>query len=174
MPSFKVKTKIKSDFKDFHKLTQKLLKQNGSIADVGHFDGKPHPFGKGETFAEISLINQQANEHSPARPYMVKALESPVFVKEYNKAVMRIAEGKSTIAKELPKLATLLKEVMMGVIQVAGPGFARNSPETIERKGRDEPLIDTANLVNDIEIRLTKSVSIVNDVGIDKVARNVQ
>ena len=116
MPSIRTSIKIKENLKGLKKLGKKLITQKDMVAEVGHFDGHPHPFDtNGETIAGISLMNQQGTSSIPARPYMEVALESPVFVKAWNEAVMKIAfkettVGKTgkvrsvTIASELPKL----------------------------------------------------------------------
>lgn len=143
--------------KGLQKLKKTLGKQKSQIAEVGHFDNKQHFIGDEISIASVSLLNQLGTDKIPARPYMEVALKSPVFVKAYNNSVMRIAKNKSTIAKELPKLARLLRDIMMGVIQ-SNPWSKQNSPQTVERKGFNHPLIETATMVNDIEFRLIKDV----------------
>jgi len=157
LPSFKVNVKIKSDMKGLHKLRKTLGKQKSQIAEVGHFDNKQHYIGDEISIASISLLNQVGTSKIPPRPYMQVALESPVFIKAYNKAVMNIAKNRTTIAKELPKLGRLLRDIMMGVIQ-SNPWAKQNSLETVNRKGFNHPLIETATMVNDIEFRLVKDV----------------
>lgn len=168
MPRFKMKVKVKSELKGLKELGRKLSKQKDMIAEVGHFDAKQHSSETEETIAGISLINQQGTDRIPSRPYMLMAITSPAYVKEHNRVVMRIAKGESTISKELPKLGRFLRDVMMGVIQVGGPGFESNSPETVARKGSSRPLIDTTTLVNDIESRLVKDVSRKKQKGLNK------
>ena len=175
MPSFKTKVKIKFDDKGLKDIGKKLHKQKDMVVDVGHFDGKIHDEEAKRTIADTSLANQQGfttgnGKEVPARPYMQIALESPAFMKEYEKVVMAIAKGNTTIAKELPKLGRLLRDIMMGVIQTSF-NIAPNSPVTIALKGSDTPLIHTATLVNDIESRLSRDVGRRRDRGINKVAR---
>ena len=187
MPSIKTTVKIKENFKGLNKMVKDLKKQKDSVAEVGHFDGKPHPFDtSGITIAAISWLQQKGfdlpnGRKVPSRPYMEIALESPAFVKAWNKAVMKIAfketrvskNGKVrgvTISSELPKLAKLLRDIMMGVIQTSF-GLDKNSDMTIALKGFDHPLIETGNLVNDIESRLSKEVGRRRDRGLNKVAR---
>lgn len=187
MPSIRISLKITENLKGLKKLGKKLATQKDAVAEVGHFDGHPHPFDtNGETIAAISLMQQQGfrlpnGRKVPARPYMLIALESPAFVKAYNEAVMKIAFGETrvsktgkvrsvTISSELPKLARLLREVTMGVIQTSF-GLTRNSDITIARKGFDHPLVETGNLVNDIEFKLSKDVGRRRDRGLNKVAQ---
>lgn len=187
MPSIRVSVKIKENLKGLKRLGKKLHEQKDMLAEVGHFDGHPHPFDTGgETIAGISLMQQQGfrlpnGSRVPARPYMLIALESPAFIKAYNNTVMKVAFGEAKVSKtgrvknvtiksELPKLAKLLKELTMGVIQTS-LGLTRNSPITIATKGFDKPLVETGNLVNDIEFKLSKDVSRRRKRGLNTVAQ---
>tara|TARA_R110000803_G_scaffold13482_1_gene37867 strand:- start:15804 stop:16352 length:549 start_codon:yes stop_codon:yes gene_type:complete len=182
MPSIRFSIKTKENLKGLRHLGERLKKQKDMVAEVGHFGGKAHPFDTGgATIAGISLINQQGNSKIPARPYMVLALESPVFKKAWEKAVYGIAFGETTVGKsgqvrgvtissELPKLGRILRDIMMGIIQT-NPWMKGNSAATIAKKGFDHPLIETANLVNDLESRISKDVGRRRDRGLNKVAR---
>nr|NIQ05155.1 hypothetical protein [Candidatus Korarchaeota archaeon] len=147
MPRIRPTVKIKSDLKGLTKLRNVVKKQASMVADVGHFGNKQHNEDN-ESIAEISLINQQGTSKIPARPYMLIALESPAFLKEYNKSVERVATGKSTITKELSNLSDALKQIMIGVIETSF-NLVPNAPITIELKGSNRPLIDTGTLVSD-------------------------
>lgn len=169
MPSFRVSTKIKMDTKGLTKLGRRLNKQKSMVVEVGHFGGKQH-LDSEDTIASISLINQQGNRKIPARPYMLMAISSAAFVKEYNKSLKLITEGNSSIAVELPKLGQVLKEVTIGVLEVGGPGFPPNSPATIAAKEGDRPLIDTGTMVSDIRSRLVRDSGRKKQKGLNKVA----
>lgn len=159
MPSFKTNVNLKMDTKGLALLRKRLVSQKSQIVEVGHFDGKQHYISSTPiTIAEISVINQLGTQKIPKRNYMRKAMESRAFVKRYNLAITKILVGKSTIAKELPKLGRYLRDIMMGVIQ-QNDWDVQNSAETIRNKGFNHPLIHTGTLVNDIEFRM------INDVG---------
>tara|TARA_R110000823_G_scaffold261418_10_gene382208 strand:- start:12934 stop:13446 length:513 start_codon:yes stop_codon:yes gene_type:complete len=170
MPSIRTTVKVKMDTKGFKKFSSAFKKQKDATVKVGHFGSKTHGEGP-ETIAGVSLINQQGNSKIPARPYMEYALSNPEFLKAYKKALARIAVGKSTITKELPKLGEMLKEIMVRVIQLAGPGFQRNSAATIASKGVDTPLIETSELMADIESKLVRDTGNKRRTGLNTVAQ---
>ena len=159
----KIVVKTKYDMKGLNNFIKRYPKQTKS-GRVGHFGNVPHMFSRHLTYAALSYIQQKGEGNIPSRPYMKIALQSPAFVKKYNDIVKQIVEDRAkdittkSIRLQIKELAIDLKKVMMGVIETSS-GLARNAPSTIKLKGFDKPLVETGNLVNDIEYQLIQDTS---------------
>ena len=179
--SLRVTIDSKFDMKGLHNLVKKYPKTQ-KTARVGHFDGTPHMFSRHLSYADLSYIQQLGTEqngkqHIPPRPYMKIALSSPAFCKRYNEVVKEIvqsrASGRATkaISIQIRKLAIELMEITKGVIQTSF-GLVENADSTIEMKGSSIPLIETGNMISDIEYKLINDTSR-HLTGYDPQERNV-
>lgn len=99
----------------------------------------------GTTLPEVAAYNEFGSSDTPARPFMRQSFEN--HQKELQAACDRVnqalAQG-GTAESALDELGVFLK----GLVQeeIVEGGFEPNAPSTINKKGSEQPLIDTSHM----------------------------
>lgn len=90
----------------------------------------------------------------PARPFIRKSLANnkKKYQRMISNGIKKIVFGKYTADKLLNALgSTAVADMRMSAVRLKNP---KNAPATIERKGRDNPLIDTHEMVERITYKV--------------------
>ena len=159
MPSFKVEIEDRLDLTKI----QELAKKSSQVILVGYPSGRTHIDaaheqqgdgsykGHAEAGIETAELTKElyfGTARTPARPFLTDALEE--HKDEINKD---IADQLKKIAAGMSPNWDLVGTRAVGFIQdfVRGDYYKTNIPNswrTIEKKGSDTPLIDSADLIN--------------------------
>lgn len=150
--SGKFKGKVKLDKTVLEKLETELAKSKGSVVKVGVLAGKLDR-GEGEEFnnADIGAVHELGSKEGgiPQRSFlempMIKQLPADVKkIKAEKFAKLIIEQGMETALKTLGVIG---EQVVDKAFESRGFGtWEPNSEATIQQKGSDMPLIDTAKL----------------------------
>lgn len=98
-----------------------------------------------ETLAQIAAKNEFGTERIPSRPWLRTALQ--VSAQKWRRLAGDVVKASRTDQGPEPALR-VLGVVMVGDCKesLLDGGWAPNAPMTIERKGSDQPLVDTGRL----------------------------
>lgn len=144
-------------------LTKRLLKFRGKLKDldtktvkVGHFGGDRHPDPDPDvniTYASLMQILNDGWDDVPPRPVIRKTLE---YIEDNKKPIVD-AIFRKHINDEPDVLAHALGRLIMEEIQSnfgAGNKIGLKGNPMPNRKGRDDPLIDTTALRDAMEVKV--------------------
>lgn len=147
--------KIQKDFSGLRKLEKSLAKLSREKIEYGFFGDVFYP--DGDNTAEIAIINEYGSTENPTRPFFEKSRSilqneqnpvKPLIEKEVVSAIF----GKP--GTQLDNIAELLIAGVQGQIEEWDtPG---NSPKTIRRKGKDDPLMDTELMKDSVHSRIER------------------
>lgn len=108
----------------------------------------------GKTLAQIGAINHFGAENIPARPFLDVALEDKRVKKRLNRAFRQGFRKDNSVPAGLNALGQIAaNEITQYILKLDAPP---NAPKTIQRKGKDDPLVDTGRLARSITHKLNK------------------
>ncbi len=154
MPDFYNMSQVMKNTVDVKKIQQFALKSNVQIL-VGFPSGLMHTSvdketgeSKTEETAELAKRLSFGDEKTPARPFLDDGIESQKenLMAEFKTQVVKVQNGEKA---NWDKVGTMA----VGAVQnfVRGDYYRSNvpnAPKTVELKGSDTPLIDTAAMLN--------------------------
>lgn len=140
--------KITKDTKVWDQMKRNLLKGSNTELRIGFFESDKYDDSNGNLpVAQIAKWNDQGSEKNPQRPFLtgsagfMGAVRGGMYDSYFIESMQRIAEGTSTFAQEYRRLGPMMKEDVQDLIDKWDS--PPNSPRTIERKGFNNPLVDT-------------------------------
>lgn len=153
--------KLEVDKSVWNKMKQRLSKDSMELR-VGWFEGDRYgPENDNLPVAQIAKWNEEGTETNPTRPFIRVGFMQPVQKGIYNsyfiESMQKIAEGKSSFSQEYRKLAPMVRKDFQEVIEEWST--PPNSPVTIERKGFNNPLIDTGTMHDSVSWMIASSKS---------------
>src|ERR1043165_554177 len=141
------------DTKKWDKLKKDLQQLDRIKLQLGWFgthygsenDNLPHAY--------VAAINEEGTEKIPPRPFMRVGLkqELKTDTKAFAMMIQSVASGKSALSAAKtasPAFVAMLKKIMN---EWSSPP---NSPRTVAEKGFNNPLIDTAELRDSIQVKV--------------------
>lgn len=138
---------------DFHKLKASLVKVAKAQVLVGIPEDETDRPGDGVTNAGLLYIHTHGSElqHIPPRPVIEPAIEAPSnkanIAAELGEGVRSVlAQQPSQAHDHLDKAGLLAANAAKRWFTDPENGWAPNSPATVEEKGSNRPLIDTAQM----------------------------
>lgn len=148
--------RIKSDLSVWRKLKRNFDKANSVEGKLGWFGEDRYGSNRdNEQMAQIAKWNEEGTENIPSRPFMrVGLLEA--FKLGYNKDSFQamataVANGESPL-RILRVSAEPFKDSLRKVMQAwSDPG---NAQLTIQLKGFDNPLIETSELMSNVNYKV--------------------
>lgn len=151
---FKLESKIPALLKGLDKL-------HGMEVDVGFFEEDRYgPENNNLPVATVAAYNEFGTRFNPQRPFMTDTFadrRNQLFMARGMKAVFEGALKGNTAART--RLLKNLGEVGAELMRVSIQQYADmggNSPATIERKGRDTPLIDTGKMIESVKFQISQ------------------
>ena len=144
---------IKDTDKGWEKLKRELGRVNNTSVSVGLVSGKS---------AEINILKGIINEYGspkkkiPSRPFMRYTFTKYTneVVAFHSKLYGNILDGKETAYAALRKIGLFYKGLLQLSIRT-GP-WVKNAPATIRRKKSTKPLIDSGEMLRDLNYRIDK------------------
>jgi HK97 gp10 family phage protein len=144
-------------------MTAKVTRKGKGLADIVkrmedraitvgvHDDTGSYP--DGESVAQVAAWNEYGTEDIPERPFLRSTMAKRR--KKYTIIMGTIAaaavEGKASIKAGMARLGELVRsDVRNAIVNWSEPG---NSPATIRKKGRDDPLVDTRRMLTSVEYK---------------------
>lgn len=144
-------------------LTKALKDLNGEGVEVGHFKDQGKHSNSELTYAELMAVHNNPQGHGldwPARPvldileHQHRNLSAPEIKKLLKKYLENNPSEKNN-EKLLEGLGEFLREEEKKIFGSAQ--LAANASSTVEKKGRNEPLVDSSELKNKTAYRTSKS-----------------
>ena len=121
---------------------------------VGYSDEDMHYSGK--SMAELGEAMEAGDYKTPARPHLEEGIENDLGgIKE---AVKEYRAQKRLHVKGFSKDASGIGMAMVEAVKeyVYSGALAPNAPYTIAKKGSDQPLVDTGDLMNSLTYKVTR------------------
>ena len=122
---------------------RELKKLEGLEVQVGFQSDQKYE--DGTSIAEVAAHNEFGSSDTPERPFMRQSFENhEAELKAGCEAANRVVNSGGSAEQALQQLGTLAK----GLIQdeIVNGGFASNAESTIQKKGSEQPLIDTGTM----------------------------
>ena len=103
------------------------------------------------TLGQLGLIHEFGTEHIPPRPFLGPAIENNrTSLSALNRELLlKIMHGQMTKRDALGKLGSYGQGLVQAQIRLTE--LPPNTPETIKRKGSSHPLIDTGNMMQNVQ-----------------------
>lgn len=148
---------LKVETKRLDSLIKRVNAVNHTEVEVGFWDDRYGPENDNLPVAQVAAYNNFGTSFNPTRPFMDDTFEDMMYqiymargVKNVFLSVLSNGRGTQRLLREL---GATIKELMQVTIQqYASDGG--NSRSTIERKGRDTPLIDTGKMLESVRFRI--------------------
>lgn len=140
-----------------------LIKRTNAIdnteIEVGFWDDRYGPENDNLPVAQVAAYNNFGTSFNPTRPFMDDTFEDYMYRAYMSREVKNVftsvlTNGRST-QRLLRELGGKIKELMqLTILEYAADGG--NSQRTIEKKGRDSPLIDTGKMLESVRFIIHK------------------
>ena len=99
----------------------------------------------GTSLAEIAAHNELGSSDTPARPFMRQSFENhEAELKAGCEAANRIVNSGGSAEQALQQLGAMAKGLVQD--EIVNGDFAPNAESTIQKKGSEQPLIDTGTM----------------------------
>ena len=145
----RVKIKTHKQLTEYFRKLQKMPREDGVF--VGFNSGNWHPFHQKYT-AQIAYDNEMGDGRVPPRPFMTKSAINITRERDFKSLMINGFDAQN--ARMNPALirtmGTLLKATMrQTIVRLLHP---RNAPDTVLKKGFDNPLIETGYMRDHIDV----------------------
>lgn len=150
---------LKIETKKLDSLIRRTNAIDNTEVEVGFWDDRYGPENDNLPVAQVAAYNNFGTSFNPTRPFMDDTFEDIMYQAYMARGVKHIflsvlTNGRGT-QRLLRELGGTIKELMQVTIaQYAADGG--NSQKTIEKKGRDSPLIDTGKMLESVRFRIIK------------------
>lgn len=150
---------LTKDTSVWEKMKKNLRQGNNLEVRVGWFpEAQYGPENDNLQVAQVAQWNEEGTETNPVRPFIrvgfMKPIQKGMYDRLFFESIQRIAEGKTTFAKEYQKIGKMAVVDLKEVIE--DWSSPPNSPVTIERKGFNNPLIDTGTMYDTVDYKIDK------------------
>lgn len=154
--SLKLDIDVKLDVKDLKRIRRELIKAASQVAQVGFFDGDPHPNSPERSVAQIAAIQEFGlpEENIPERPFMAATASGTKVGRPIAQALKALLRGTAD-ASNLWFAAGLFyaREMSKTISDFSVPA---NAPFTIAKKGFDNPLVETGHMRDSVKNRVKR------------------
>jgi hypothetical protein len=140
--------RITPEGKRFFKQIEELKKLQ---VRVGYQQGKKRS-DKGVDMVDIAMWNELGTARSPARPFIRHSADAnKATIEGTCKALLKkVAQG-GTAEQTLNAIGTMQKGLIQDTITKSKTWAEPNADSTVERKGSDQPLVDTGRLLQSVD-----------------------
>ncbi len=137
----------------YERAEKELKKLRNAYTDIGIHEGA---IGKdGEELVIRAAVNELGSSKTPSRPYMRSWFDGELKrIKAFSERLLgKVADGRMSADDALKRLGKFGVNGIRDSIQLfnAPP----NAPSTVKKKGHNDPLIDTRELLNNIKSKET-------------------
>jgi hypothetical protein len=150
---------LKVETKRLDSLIRRTKEIDNTEIEVGFWDDRYGPENDNLPVAQVAAYNNFGTSFNPTRPFMDDTFEDMMYQTYMAREVKHIftsvlTNGRST-QRLLRGLGKRIKELMqLTILEYAADGG--NSQKTIEKKGRDSPLIDTGKMLESVRFIIRK------------------
>ena len=122
---------------------RELKKLEGLEVQVGFQSDQKYE--DGTSIAEVAAHNEFGSSDTPERPFMRQSFENhEAELKAGCEAANRVVNSGGSAEQALQQRGTLAKGLVQD--EIVNGGFAPNAESTIQKKGSEQPLIDTGTM----------------------------
>lgn len=157
-----VASTVKRETKGLTALIKRMQQLNGTQVEVGFFEEDRYgPDNHNLPVAFVAWLNEYGHSISlqgvPERPFMHETFGDAMSQFHMARAMRNIAMAAITDGRSVHSLLKKLGKMVGDMLEVAIDDYpGHNSPETIERKGKDDPLRDTDKMINSVKFQVHK------------------
>jgi hypothetical protein len=106
----------------------------------------------GVDMADIVMWNELGTARSPARPFIRQSADmNKDKIKEFTKAQLQTIKKGGTAKQVLNAVGKMQKALVQDTITKSKSWAEPNAESTVERKGSDQPLVDTSRMLQSID-----------------------
>ena len=152
--------KITIDKSGWDKLKKNLLKANKESLKLGFFEDSIYgPENGNLNVAQVAQFMEEGDPVKyPPRPFIrigfLPRLKTPEYIPIFQQAIKSVLDGQSSFKQAYTRLGpTLVKGLQNEII---GWDTPPNSPQTIEAKGFNDPLINTGKMLESVDFKIEK------------------
>jgi hypothetical protein len=135
----------------------RLRKMQDMTLSWGFYDDAP-TYPDGMTVASVAMLNEEGHDvNTPARPFMSTQADEAkpklrVMIKKYYRA---LTKGTITAKERLEMVGeAMVEDLKEEIIAWSNPS---NMQSTIDRKGFDDPLIESGLMYDNVDYKITTS-----------------
>ena len=153
--------KITVDTSGWDKIKKNLLQANKESLNVGFFpDSRYGPENDNLPVATVAMFMEEGDPVKyPPRPFIrmgfLPRLKTSEYVPVFQQAIKSVLDGQSTFKQAYTKLGpVMVKELQNEIISWSTP---TNSPQTVEAKGFNDPLIDSGKMLESVDFKVERT-----------------
>lgn len=150
---------LKVETKRLGSLIKRVNAIDNTEIEVGFWDDRYGPENDNLPVAQVAAYNNFGTSFNPTRPFMDDTFEDIMYQAYMARAVKNIFISVLTNGRGAQRLLRELGERIKGMMQLTILEYAANggnSQKTIEKKGRDSPLIDTGLMLESVKFIIHK------------------
>jgi hypothetical protein len=150
---------LKVETKKLQSLIKRVNVIDNTEIEVGFWDDRYGSENDNLAVAQVAAYNNFGTSFNPTRPFMDDTFEDIMYQAYMAREVKNIYISVLTNGRSTQRLLRGLGERIKGLMQLTILEYAANggnSQKTIEKKGRDSPLIDTGKMLESVRFRIQK------------------
>jgi hypothetical protein len=157
-----VASTVKCDTKGLEALLKRLQGIDGTEVEVGFFEEDRYgPENNNLPVALVAYLNEYGHsigpQGVPERPFMHETFGGRMEQFHMARAVRNIGMAVFSDGRSVTRLLNQLGEMIKDQLQVAIEDYpGDNSPTTIKRKGKNDPLRDTDKMLNSVKFKINR------------------
>lgn len=157
-----VASTVKRETKGLAALIKRLQQLDGSQVEVGFFEEDRYgPENNNLPVALVAYLNEYGHslgpQGVPERPFMHETFGDRMSQFHMARAMKQIYITAITDGRGVQSLLKKLGKMVGDMLEVAIDDYpGHNSPTTIARKGKDDPLRDTDKMINSVKFQVHK------------------
>lgn len=133
------------------------LKKLAEMEVVVGFQGED-TYEDGTSLADVAAYNEFGSSDTPARPFMKQSFENhETELKAACARVNQVLSRGGSVEDALKQLGVALKALVQE--EIVEGNFAPNAPSTIQKKGSEQPLIDSSHMRQSVHYVIRKAGS---------------
>jgi hypothetical protein len=118
---------------------------------VGYQQGKKKSVD-GIDMVDIAMWNELGTARAPARPFIRQSADAnKVTIEKTCKALLKKITQGGTAEQTLNAIGTMQKTLIQDTITKSKDWAEPNADYTVERKGSDQPLVDTGRMLQSVD-----------------------
>lgn len=143
--------KLTTDGKKFFKQLEELKKLQ---VRIGYQQGEKKD-ENGVDMVDIAMWNELGTENSPSRPFLRQSADSnkDAIEKMCKAQLQKVAQG-GTAEEALNAIGVTQKGLVQDTISKSREWAKKNADSTKEKKGSDQPLVDTSKLLQSVNFAI--------------------
>ena len=153
--------KITVDTSGWDKIKKNLLQANRENLKVGFFeDSRYGPENDNLPVATVAAWMEEGDPVKyPPRPFIrmgfLPRLKTSEYVPVFQQAIKSVLDGQATFKQAYTKLGPVMVKGLQN--EIIGWSTPPNSPQTVEAKGFNDPLIDSGKMLESVDFKVERT-----------------